>query len=93
MTRPARVACCDDGDVFVDAFDLPEDRVERMLQRPVDRIPLRRPQLIEIRVDALARLEFGLPMAAPQVPRDVIPRQDGLGDVVEHHWSELYHSR
>ena len=42
--------------VFVLALDLAEDRIERMLQRAVERVPLRRPQLVEIAVDALARL-------------------------------------
>ena len=84
MTRPARVACCGDLDVLVDPLDLAQDRIERMLQRAVDRIPLRRPQLVEVGVDALARLELGLPMAATQVPRDILPREHRLGDVVEH---------
>jgi hypothetical protein len=42
-------------------------------------------------MNALAGLEFSLPMAAPQVSRDIIPRKDCLGDVIEHHGLELYH--
>ena len=30
-------------------------------------------------------------MPAPQVSPDVVPRKDGLGDVIEHHGLELYH--
>ena len=37
------------------ALDLAEDRIERMLQRAVELVPLRRPQLVEVRVDLLAR--------------------------------------
>ena len=88
MTRPARVACCGDVDVFVDAFDFAKDWIERVFQRPVNRIALRRPQFIEIRVDAFACFEFRLPMAAAQVPRHIISGEDGLGDVVEHHGSD-----
>ena len=73
-----------DPDVLVDALDLAQDRIERMLQRAIDRIALRRPQLVEVGVDALARLELGLPVTAAQVPRDVLTREDCLGDVVEH---------
>ena len=71
--------------MFVDAFDLAKDWIERVLQRTVNRIALRRTQFVEIRVDPFACLEFRLPMAAAQVPRHVIPGEDGLGDVVEHH--------
>jgi hypothetical protein len=73
-----------DVDVLVDPFDLAQDRIQRMLQRPVDRVALRGAQFVEIGVDALARLEFGLPVAATQVPRDLFARQHRLGDVVEH---------
>ena len=76
---------------LVDAFDLAEDRIERVLQRAVDGVALRRPQLVEIRMDPLPRLEFGLPMAATQISRHVLAREDCLGDVVEHHGVELYH--
>jgi hypothetical protein len=44
-------------------------------------------------VDPFARLEFRLAMPAPQVPRHVIPSQDGLGDVVEHHGSNYITSK
>ena len=66
------------------ALDLSEDGVERMLQRAVDRIPLRRPQLLEIGVDALARLIAVLPVIAAEVSEHLLALEDGLGDVVQH---------
>ena len=44
-----------DIDVLAEPFDLAQDRIERMLERAVNRIPLCRPELFEVRVDALAR--------------------------------------
>jgi len=43
----------DDAFVLGNARDLAEDRVERMLQRAVDRVSLARAQLLEVFVDAL----------------------------------------
>ena len=74
-----------DLDVLFDPFDLAEDRIERVFQRAIDRIPLRRPQLVEVGVDPLPRLELGLPVAAAQVPGDFFPCEYRLRDVVEHH--------
>ncbi len=74
-----------DVDVFLDPFDLAEYRVERVLERAVNRVTLGRAQLVEIRMNAFAGLEFRLPMAATQVPCDIVARQHGLSDVVEHH--------
>jgi len=42
-----------DLDVFVNALDLAEDRVEGMLERPVNRVALGGPELVEIPVDLL----------------------------------------
>ena len=72
------------------ALDLAQDRIERMLQRAVDRIALRRPQLVEVAVDALARLQLRSARAPSQIPRDVVAREDRLGDVVEHRPFGLY---
>ena len=66
------------------ALDLAEDRIERMLQRAVDRVPLRRPQFFEIGVDALARLLAALAVVAAEVLDDLFALEDGLGDVVQH---------
>ena len=65
-------------------FDLAENRIERVLQRAVNRVPLRRPQLLEVPADAIPHLESGLAMAAVQVPDDVLAREHRLGEVVEH---------
>ena len=84
MTRPAAVAAYDVLDALVDALDLAEDRIERMLQRAVDGVPLRRPELVEVGVDALARLRRRLPVAALKVARDLFAREHRPGDFVEH---------
>jgi hypothetical protein len=70
--------------VFVEAIDLAEDWIEGMFQRPVDRIALGRAELVEVPVDSLARVQFGLAMPATQVSRHVFAGEDSLGDVVEH---------
>ncbi len=73
-----------DLDVLVNPFDLAQDRIERMFERAIDRIPLRRPQLVEVGVNAFAGFELRLAVPAAQVPRYILPRQYGLADVVEH---------
>ena len=70
--------------VFGNALDLAEDRIQRMLQRAVDLVALARSQFFQIRVDAIARLDTRLPVPALQVFDDLFAREDGLGDVVEH---------
>ena len=74
-----------DVDVLLDPVDLAEYRVEGVLEGAVNGVTLCRAQLVEIRMNALAGLELRLPMAATQVPCDIVARQHGLGDVVEHH--------
>ena len=44
--------------VLVLAFDLPEDRIQRMLQRAVELVALRRPQLVEVGVDSARRAAY-----------------------------------
>ncbi len=59
--------------VLVLALDLAEDRIQRMLQRPVELMPLRRAELVEEGVHLLAReLE------------NLLARENGLRNVVEH---------
>src|SRR5262245_64576785 len=60
----------------------------------VNRVPLRRPELVEVAVNALARRAPA--MSVLQVPCDVVARQNRLGDLVDHrqgrseeHTSEL----
>jgi hypothetical protein len=74
-------------DVLGDAPDLSQDRVQRVLQRPVEPVPLRRPQLDEVRLDALAGVGFRRALDAAQVLRDVVAREHRLCDVVRSHWS------
>ena len=61
----------DDIDVLAQPFDFAEDWIERMLERAIDRVPLCRPELFEIGVNALAR---GAPAVPVQIARDVVPR-------------------
>ena len=65
-------------------LDLPEDRVERMLQRPVDRRPLRRAQFFEVGVYPFSSLVAAFAEPAAEVLDDFLTRQDGLGDVIQH---------
>jgi hypothetical protein len=53
------------------ALDFPQDGVERVLECAVQTVTLRRPQLVQILVDALAR-----------VLQHVLAREDGPGDIV-----------
>ena len=70
--------------VLVLALDLAQDRIERMLQRAVELVALRRAQLVEVAVDLLARLRAAVAVAAAEVPDDVLVREDRLGDVILH---------
>ncbi len=70
--------------VLVLAFDLAEDRIERMLQRAIETVPLGRAQLVEIAEDPLARLLAALAVAAAEVLDDLLAGEDGLGDVIQH---------
>jgi hypothetical protein len=74
-----------DLDMLVNPFDFAQDGIERMLQRTVDGVALRGPQLVEVGMDPLARLELRLTGAATQITRYFLAREDCLGDVVEHH--------
>src|SRR4029434_1544882 len=74
--------------VLADALDLAEDGVERMLERAVDRVPLRGAKLVEIAFDPLTRDAAALTMAAPEIPGNLIPGEHGAGNLVEHCGSE-----
>ena len=76
-------------DALFDPLDLAQDGVERMLEGPIDGVPLCSPKLVEVAVNPLPRLELGLPMTSPQVSRDILPREHRLGDVVEHQGSTI----
>ena len=49
-----------DGDVLVEPFDFSQDGIERVFQGAVDRVALRRPELVEVGVDPLAGVELRL---------------------------------
>ena len=55
------------------SLDLAQNRIERMLERAVELVPLRGAQLVEIGVYLFAR-----------VLEDLLAREDGLRDVVQH---------
>jgi hypothetical protein len=58
-----------DADALVEALDLAQDGIERMLQGAVDRIPLRGAQLVEVGVDPLAGVDVGAALAAGSARR------------------------
>ena len=60
------------------ALDLAQYRIERMLQRAVNRVPLRRAQLVEIGVNPIARPGAAFAISAPQIFDDFLARQYGL---------------
>ena len=68
--------------VLVLPLDLAQDRVERVLKRPVDRISLLGLQLIEIPVDPIAGVVAFAPV--PEVLDDVFARQHSLSDIIQH---------
>ena len=84
MTRPAAVARRTMSTCSSMAIDLAQDRIERVLERAVDRIALRGPQLVEVGVDPLARLAAPSGRRRPEIARHFVAREHGLGDVVEH---------
>jgi hypothetical protein len=73
-----------DLDVLADALDLAQDRVQRMFERTVDGVALRRAQLFQIRLDPRPCGAAALAVAPQQVACDLFPRQYGLGDLVDH---------
>ncbi len=70
--------------VLVHPLDLPENRIERVLERAVDVGPLGGAQFLEIRVDAFPGLVAAFADPAAEVFDDFLARQDGLGDVIHH---------
>ena len=73
----------DDVEMFDPAIDLAENRIQRMLQRPVERVPLRRLELFEVCEHPLPAVRAAV--RTLQVPHDVLACEDGLGEVVIHH--------
>ena len=60
-------------DVLLPAVYLAEDRIERVLQGAVERIPLRGPQLVQVGVNALCDLMRRLSLATLEVACDLLP--------------------
>ena len=58
-------------EVLADAFDLAQDRIERVLQRAIDGVSLRRLELVEVGFDPLTCGATAFAVAALQVPRDL----------------------
>ena len=70
----------DDLEMLDPPLDLPQNRIERMFERAIERIPLRRPQLFEIGEHPFAAIRAAV--RAPQVPDDILAREDGLSEIV-----------
>ena len=75
----------DDVEMLDVPIDLPQNRIERMLERAVERIALRRLQLLEVGEDPLAAV--GAAVRALQISHDVLAREDGLSEIVRNHES------
>jgi hypothetical protein len=69
--------------VFVLAFDLAKDGIERMLQRAIQTVPLRRAQFFEIPEDPLPGLLTALTVC-PQILYDLFAGEDCLSDFIKH---------
>ena len=78
--------------VFGDALDLAENRIERMLQRAVEPVPLGGAQLFEVPLDPLPRVTSGGLGIVAEIPGHVLARQDGAPDVVRTHCTEIISS-
>ena len=70
--------------VLRELLDLPQDGVERVLQRPVEFVPLRRPELVEVSLDAFARPLLVFAVSAAQILDDFLTSENRLGEFVEH---------
>jgi hypothetical protein len=70
--------------LFGNLFDLAQDGVERVLQRPVEFVPLRRPELVEVGIDAFARPFLVFAVSAAQILDDFLTSENRLGELVEH---------
>ena len=64
--------------------DLPQDRIQRVLQGAIHGVSLGRPELFEIGRDALVGLVRGQTRTTAQVARHLFARQHGLRDINVH---------
>jgi hypothetical protein len=75
--------------MFADPLDLAQDRIERILERPIQLVALRRLQFVQILQHARARRVALDAMAALEETSDVCPGKDGCSDGVGAHWQML----
>jgi hypothetical protein len=73
--------------IFVETLYFPENRVERVLEGAVDRIPLCGAELLDVGADALAGLLAAGTVALPKVSDDFVAGQHGLADLIVHGFS------
>ena len=84
--------CGDDVmQVFVFALDFSEDWIQRMLERAIEAVSLRRPELVKIRKNPVASLLVAFAVAPAEVFDHLFTGQHSLGDVVQHQKLALYH--
>ncbi len=71
-----------DGELlaFADALDLSQDWIERVLERAIQLVTLRRLQLVEVLQHARARGIAGQAVTALEKPGDVLTREYGFGN-------------
>src|SRR4030095_8761542 len=81
---PAARGGLDGLEMLTNAFDLAQDRVERVLERAIDGVSLCGLELVEVGFDSLARVSAALTVAALQVPCDLFPGEHGPSDLVDH---------
>src|SRR5262249_22190512 len=63
----------------------PEDRIERVLERPVHSVPLGCAKLTQVRLHAFTGACFVMfAVSTAQIPDDFFTRENGLRDLVEH---------
>jgi len=77
--RPGRR--CDVVQMLVLPLDLAEDRIEGVLQRPVDGVALLGLQLVEIPVNAIAGIVAAF-APVPELLDDLFAGQHSLGDII-----------
>ena len=70
--------------LLVLALDLTEDRVERVLERPVDLVALGGLELVKVAVNPLPGPLAAIPVPAAKILDDLFAREHGLGDFVQH---------
>ncbi len=73
----------DDVEMLDPPIDLPKNRVQRVLERAIERISLRRSELFEVGEDPFAPVRT--PVRAAKISHHVLAREDSLGEIVRNH--------